>query len=894
MTIERFTKNEFEQVLTDAGYDWSELGLLYNEYVYRIQVTENSAIELRSSIDASHKAADVGQDSIRMWPQIRVPHGIGSKWQAGKKPDAYTTRVIGWEQRMTEKINTLVVKCQRVKNDVGYCPTCNKVLWAGFSNSAKNPNRPYASCRKDNYFTWLDQEPVMKVMTDTQKKEIDKSGSPIDFLDKSSEVVIVDSVPQVTQKVSAQIAVAKDTKVYEPNAEQAKAIFAPLDKALRVLAPPGSGKTWLLEQRIKYLVEQDVDPKNILYVTFSKDMADSGLARILATNPDLISTEIVKQICTIHALCYRIYKEENVGQVNVAKDWQVKKEINLISEGDERKGRKGLWEDNNKRPGWQEILAWINLAKASGLEGNEIQKFYHLHLGSYHGERMTKMFEKLQVIFKRMHTLTFSDMLYEVELMFRNQPSVLAKYQQRFQHVIVDEAQDTSAQAMRILTALAEPQNQFCVVGDTDQMLYRFAGATPEDNLYDGFESRYPDATTVKLVINYRSTKAIIDACNRLIRHNYSDMGGPYEQRYLKDVEARPDAPQGDAVTFSSYINPEDEADNIVREIKIKLDSGANVLGDFFVGTRTRAQLGYMEGYFIRNNVPFINIAGGSFWNLKHVRDIVAYLSVAHNDEDKESFKRIYNISSNNMTVPWSNSEQFGQYCSHRFLGKAFLDACYGSYKYINTGRNSRKSFSPGINDIVDFIQEIQTEILAGGASDALQFIIDYCYKKWLAAEEGLVNTDEAENGKLEDLQTVVDMAQEYGNVGDFLKFVEDARQADEAKKDKDWSDYVVISTIHRLKGLEREIVFGAGMSEGEIEDTGMPAGLLPHTFSLTPPPQNGILPTGGQSLVEDERDIAFVLVSRAKSECHLSGVQTYRKATMLPSRFVSEMGLLR
>jgi len=429
-------------------------------------------------------------------------------------------------------------------------------------------------------------------------------------------------------------------------------------------------------------------------------------------------------------------------------------------------------------------------------------------------------------------------------------------------------------------------------------MLYRFAGATPEDNLYDGFEKRYPDATSVKLTINYRSTKAIIDACNKLIRYNYSDRGGPYEQRYLKDVEARPDAPDGDPVTFSSYGTPEEEADALVHEIEMKLDGDENVPGDFFVGTRTRAQLGYMEGYFIRNNIPFINIAGGSFWNLKHVSDIVAYLAVAQNEDDKESFKRIYNISSNNMTMPWKNSDKYGQYCSHRFLGKAFTQACYGSYKYINGARSQRKSFVPGIDDIVDFIQEVQAEMLASGAADALQFIVDYCYKKWLAADEGLVNTDEAENGKLEDLQTVIDMAQEYDDVDDFLKFVTDARKADEAKKNKDWSDYVVISTCHRLKGLEREIVYGAGLSEGFVENAKTGAqtlsGLLPHTFSLIPPPQNGILPTGGMGRIEDERDIVFVLVSRAKTECHLSGVQAYRKAKLHASRFVSEMGLLQ
>jgi len=135
-------------------------------------------------------------------------------------------------------------------------------------------------------------------------------------------------------------------------------------------------------------------------------------------------------------------------------------------------------------------------------------------------------------------------------------------------------------------------------------------------------------------------------------------------------------------------------------------------------------------------------------------------------------------------------------------------------------------------------------------------------------------------------LATAIDVASQFSDVGEFIDYVREAVKASIAAKDKDWSEFVVISTVHRLKGLEREVMYGVGLSEGEK------AALLPHTFSLVPPPQNGVLPTGGMGRMSDERCIAFVLVSRAKSEVHLSGIREYRHNVMHTSRFVEELGL--
>jgi len=220
------------------------------------------------------------------------------------------------------------------------------------------------------------------------------------------------------------------------------------------------------------------------------------------------------------------------------------------------------------------------------------------------------------------------------------------------------------------------------------------------------------------------------------------------------------------------------------------------------------------------------------------------------------------------------------------------MAACRDSYKNVWSAVSQRRSFGPGAEDLTSFVQELQAEMAWCPPNEAISFVIDNCYRKHLAHEEGIITGDEAENGKLEDLRTVMDVASKFDTVITFLAHVDEMVAAAEAARDKDWSNYAILSTIHRLKGLESPVVYGVGWCEGIDATSGQPRGLLPHTFSMVPPPQNGILPTGGMGRIEDERCCGFVLCSRAQEEVHLSGCAMYRKARMQPSRFIEEMGL--
>ena len=258
-----------------------------------------------------------------------------------------------------------------------------------------------------------------------------------------------------------------------------------------------------------------------------------------------------------------------------------------------------LWPYSDGRPGWEEIMGWVNSAKILGLTTANDLDYFVGGCGAQHGEKLHQLRRDLDKTLSMKGKLTFADMVLDVEVKLRQDRQFREHWQEKFKYILCDEGQDTSGQAMRVLTTLAAPQDQFTLVGDGDQLLYRFCGATPEANLYDGFEERFPEGILIKLTVNYRSTRAIIDTCQRLIMHNYREpvdpykaieqfdhipYQGPYNWKYLKDVEPRPDAPEGAPVTWSMYPDPEQEAINLAGSIQQQFDLFERKPGEFFVG----------------------------------------------------------------------------------------------------------------------------------------------------------------------------------------------------------------------------------------------------------------------------------------------------------------------
>lgn len=836
--VERFSKEQFEAALpfckTTGVPLWLPLGLIDGEYSYTIPVTDtNKRIIIRSSIGPSGIAADTGEDSIRLW----VEYHYKDRWYPLAKRSRWVTRIPNWEGRITDKLRELYE--------------------LALTDSNKHPQpttqpAPKPPAEADDPMGFLGNTPTAQETT-------------------GQDVVTPPTTRCVTPSGNAPRA----------NPEQLAAIQHNPNVAAVVLAGPGTGKTFVLSHRYAFLLEQGYKPENILAVTFSKDMSTELLSRVLTVSPQAVGTAAETQICTIHAACYRMLKA-NGDKRMVAKTWVVKKHVQELAEK--------LWPYTDERPGWEEIMAFVNTAKAHGLTSANDLEWFVGAVGYDHGSRLHELRRELDIRLERERVLTFADMLLDIEVKLNRDRAFREKWQAHYQVILVDEGQDTSAQAMRILSTLAAPQDRFFIVGDTDQLLYRFAGATPEANLFDGFENRFPNGMLYKLTRNYRSSRRIIETYNRLIGYNYAAGGGPYDDKYRKLVEAHSEV-EGDPITWQMYSDPEEEAAALAEDIAQTLSRGDRQPGDYFVGARTRAQLGYLEGPLTRAKVPFINITGGSFWGSKHVADVVGYVRLAYNEGDNKAFQRVFNIGSNWCVAPWGDRK--GEYCTHRYLGKAFLEATKDyksgqpSYQFVYRAAEQKRSHRPGVDDLVSLLRDIQADM--AGATDAGQVVasvLDNCYVKWLKHEEGLTSGDEAENGKLEDLYTVVQIASGFETVAEFLDYVTECEKATEAAKDKSWDGYVVLSTIHRLKGLERPVVYGVGLCENGEK------GLLPHTFSMSDPPQFGVLPTGNRGRIEDERCCFYVLVSRAKEEVHLSGVESYRKDTFGPSRFIAELGL--
>lgn len=659
------------------------------------------------------------------------------------------------------------------------------------------------------------------------------------------------------------------------NSQQLVAVTAPLDKAARILSGPGAGKTTVITNRIKFLLDNGVDPKSIIAVTFSKNMADDLFQRTLKVAPEVAGSPLEKRICTIHALTFRILKAEG-DRRQVAKEWQIKKAIEEAAE------------QLDFAEGWAAIYYWINAAKAEMVRSGQDEQWYREMLSNrgvsvQHAWKMAEIRRLFDRKMKRENLITFPDMLYCVEVLFADNDKVCVKWQNNIEYVLVDEGQDTSGQAMRILSTLAAPQNRMYIVGDADQTLYKFAGATPEVNLANGFESRYPDGLTFKLETNYRSTQTIVSAINSLITNNYNESN----EHLRKTLVTRPDAPVGEPISYQWFETAYDEAESIINNVAVELQNGRGP-GDYFIGARTRAQLAWLEGPLVRAKIPFVNLAGGSFWASKHVADVVAYAKLVLDKDDKDAFQRAYNIASIWMEQPFDVTKDNkvikhkGEYCSHRWLGRAFIDQCGGYYKGMFKVLKAKNGwrFKSGIEDLEDLMYHLDG--FHEKPADLIQEIINVCYRDYLMDQEGITGGDEAENGKLEDLLTVVTVASQFNDLSTFLDSVDEMVKAAEAAKDKKLDDYLVISTAHRLKGQERNITIGIGISER----------LLPHRFSMEMPPQFGMLPTGDMASISDERDVMFVLVSRAREEVHLSGVANYRKDRLMPSRFITELGI--
>jgi DNA helicase II / ATP-dependent DNA helicase PcrA len=438
--------------------------------------------------------------------------------------------------------------------------------------------------------------------------------------------------------------------------------------------------------------------------------------------------------------------------------------------------------------------------------------------------------------------MDFDDLLTNTVELFRRCPDVLLAYQQRFEHILIDEYQDTNTAQNEIVLLLGAAHNNVCVVGDTDQSIYKFRGADFRNILQ--FEDAFPDVTTIVLDQNYRSTQTILDAANAVIAHNAS--------RKPKDLWT--DQGTGDRIVRYHADDEGDEATWVARQIT-ELQADHRNWREIAVFYRTNAQSRVMEEAMMRFGVPYKVVGGTRFYDRREVKDALAYLRAASNPLDEVSIKRVLNVPKRGIGD--TSVARLDTFAASE--GIAFVEAMR---RVDEAGLTSAASRS--VQSFVALIDAL-TARLEEGPGPVLQAALE---------ESGYLGELEAERsveaaGRLENLGELVGSAREFTRLDEFIEQVSLVADTD----DLDDDNRVVLMTLHSAKGLEYPVVFLIGLEEG----------IFPHIRAFTEPDE-----------LEEERRLAYVGITRARERLFVShawsrnlfGSTQYNP----PSRFLDEI----
>ena len=606
------------------------------------------------------------------------------------------------------------------------------------------------------------------------------------------------------------------------------------DGPLLVIAGAGSGKTRVLTHRIAHLIrEGGVSPFEILAITFTNKAAQEMRERVGA----LVGPVAQKMwVSTFHSACVRILRRD-------ADKLGYPKSFTIYDQADAVRLTGYVIRDLNldtKRFPPRTVHAVISAAKNDHLGVDA----YTQRANVIYERKIADVYKEYQARLLKAGAMDFDDLLSVTVTLFQQFPDVLEHYRRRFRHVLVDEYQDTNAVQNELVLLLSAEHRNVCVVGDSDQSIYRFRGADIANILE--FEEAFPDATVILLEQNYRSTQTILDAANAVIANN---MG-------RKPKELWTDQGGGEAIARFHAEDEVDEAQWVVRQMSKLHEVGDSRWGDMAIFYRTNAQSRVLEDSLMRAGIPYRVIGGTRFYDRREVKDALAYLRAVVNPADEVSVKRVLNVPKRGVgdsTVGRLDSYATGH-------GVTFSETLRRADDAGASGRAQR--------GIEAFLQVIDTaaDRLEEGPARVLEALLDGSgYVAELQAEHSV----EAE-GRLENLAELLGAAAEFDTVDAFLEQVSLVADTDELDADE---SYAVLMTLHSAKGLEFPNVFIIGLEDG----------VFPHLRSLGEPDE-----------LEEERRLAYVGITRARERLHL----THAWSRMLfgstqynpPSRFLDEI----
>ena len=627
------------------------------------------------------------------------------------------------------------------------------------------------------------------------------------------------------------------------NPVQAEAVLHTEGPAL-IVAGAGSGKTRALTHRIAYLIrEQGVNPYSILAITFTNKAAREMVERV----ESLLGQRIARGmwILTFHSACARILRREH-------EHLGLPSSFTIYDEGDTERLITTVLKDLDldlKRYPPRAMAAAIGKAKDHVLSAEEFAGA----AGNLYEQTIAKVYLEYE---RRKHVagaLDFDDLITETVRLFRQHPAVLEHYQEWFRYILIDEYQDTNRAQYQLVNLLAAKYRNICVVGDADQGVYSWRGATIQ-NLLD-FERDYPDAEIFLMEQNYRSTSNILAVANALIEHNVhrkpkslwtETQGGELAVRYRADDE-------------------HEEAVFVAEEIHRLVEAEGHRYSDAAIFYRTNAQSRVLEDIFMRAGIPYRVVGGVRFYQRKEVKDILAYLRLLLNPQDVVSARRVINTPRRGIgDATVASLEGFAV-----FEEIAFLEAARRVEEIPELGTRGRGAVA-GFVGVLDRLR--QTLDSGAGPQKMVEAAsTESGYLLELEAER----TVEAE-GRIENIRELGGVAAEFeqrqpdGPLAEFLEQVSLVSEQDEYDEE---AGSVTLMTLHNAKGLEFPVVFIIGLEDG----------VFPHYRSMGEPAE-----------LEEERRLMYVGVTRARERLYLThawsrmlyGTTSYNP----PSRFLGEI----
>lgn len=657
--------------------------------------------------------------------------------------------------------------------------------------------------------------------------------------------------------------------------EQQRAAVCQTEGPVLIVAGAGAGKTRVLTGRIAYILENGGEPDRILALTFTKKAAAEMKARIAA----IVGEKKARRLYmgTFHSVFIRFLREfaESLGYPSSFTIYDTSDSISAIKSC----LKEMKLDDKVYKP--KDVLGRISMAKNNLITPQAYKKDAQAIINDTHAKKpeICNIYARYAEKCRQAGVMDFDDILLNMNILFRDNPEALDSVASRFDYILVDEYQDTNVAQYLILKKLSQKHHNICVVGDDSQSIYAFRGAKIENIL--NFRRDYPDYKLFRLERNYRSTQVIVDAANSVIENN--------ESRIPKTCFSK--GPEGDLIHLIKAYTEQEEAVLIASSIVSRMEKDHCQYQDFAILYRTNSQSRALEEALRKRNLPYMIVSGNSFFDRAEVKDMMAYLKLAVNPNDDESFRRVLNTpargigsTSENALVAVAAAAGVSLFnaCEPSMLMKAGIKsgAAGKIMEFRNMIANANASLakddafqvasalSTRCGQYASFKMDnsIESQSRAANIEELLNSVQGFVedrknqYKEEMLADENVV-----------DIESISDSDIPLVTLGDFLEDISLLSAID--MTDDESSNKITLMTVHSSKGLEFPYVYVAGMEEN-------------------------IFPSGGSfsspSEIEEERRLFYVALTRAKVAVNLSFASTRMRngkhEQNAPSRFVREI----